>query len=29
LLRLNAEGKDEATMVQIRDDALAVIRRSL
>jgi phosphomannomutase len=29
LLRLNAEGRDEATMVRVRDDALAVIRRSL
>ena len=28
LLRLNAEGHDAATMVQVRDDALAVIRRS-
>ena len=28
LLRLNAEGADEATMVRVRDDALAVIRRS-
>ena len=27
LLRLNAEGKDEATMTRIRDDVLAVIRR--
>jgi phosphomannomutase len=29
LLRLNAEGKDEATMAQVRDDVLAVIRRSV
>ncbi len=29
LLRLNAEGKDEATMVRVRDETLAVIRRSL
>jgi phosphomannomutase len=29
LLRLNAEGRDEATMVRVRDDILAVIRRSL
>jgi len=28
LLRLNAEGKDEATMVRVRDETLAVIRRS-
>ncbi|MET0998117.1 MAG: phosphomannomutase/phosphoglucomutase [Marmoricola sp.] len=28
LLRLNAEGKDEATMAQVRDETLAVIRRS-
>jgi phosphomannomutase len=28
LLRLNAEGADEATMVRVRDDVLAVIRRS-
>ena len=28
LLRLNAEGKDAATMARVRDDALAVIRRS-
>ncbi|HEU4512625.1 MAG TPA: phosphomannomutase/phosphoglucomutase [Nocardioidaceae bacterium] len=27
LLRLNAEGKDEATMTQVRDDVLAMIRR--
>ncbi|GAB2885099.1 phosphomannomutase/phosphoglucomutase [Nocardioides pacificus] len=27
LLRLNAEGKDEATMTRIRDEVLAVIRR--
>ncbi|MDN5894481.1 MAG: phosphomannomutase/phosphoglucomutase [Nocardioides sp.] len=27
LLRLNAEGKDEATMAAVRDDALTVIRR--
>jgi phosphomannomutase len=27
LLRLNAEGKDVATMVQVRDDVLAMIRR--
>ena len=27
LLRLNSEGKDEATMSRIRDDVLAVIRR--
>ncbi len=28
LLRLNAEGADQATMARVRDDALAVIRRS-
>jgi phosphomannomutase len=28
LLRLNAEGRDEATMARVRDGALAVIRRS-
>ena len=28
LLRLNAEGRDTATMVRVRDDILAVIRRS-
>jgi phosphomannomutase len=28
LLRLNAEGKDEATMARVRDETLAVIRRS-
>ena len=28
LLRLNAEGRDEATMVRVRDDILSVIRRS-
>ncbi len=28
LLRLNAEGADEATMVRVRDETLAVIRRS-
>jgi phosphomannomutase len=28
LLRLNAEGADEATMARVRDDILAVIRRS-
>jgi phosphomannomutase len=28
LLRLNAEGKDEATMAKVRDETLAVIRRS-
>jgi phosphomannomutase len=28
LLRLNAEGTDEATMARVRDDILAVIRRS-
>ena len=28
LLRLNAEGVDSATMARVRDDALAVIRRS-
>ncbi len=28
LLRLNAEGADSATMARVRDDALAVIRRS-
>ncbi|MCW2866436.1 MAG: phosphomannomutase [Marmoricola sp.] len=28
LLRLNAEGRDDATMTQVRDDVLAVIRRS-
>ncbi len=28
LLRLNAEGKDQATMVKVRDETLAVIRRS-
>ena len=28
LLRLNAEGTDEATMARVRDDVLAVIRRS-
>jgi len=27
LLRLNAEGKDEATMARVRDDVLATIRR--
>lgn len=27
LLRLNAEGKDEATMTQVRDEVLAMIRR--
>ena len=27
LLRLNAEGKDETTMTQVRDDVLAMIRR--
>ncbi|MDF9717558.1 phosphomannomutase/phosphoglucomutase [Nocardioides sp. ChNu-99] len=27
LLRLNVEGKDEATMARVRDEALAVIRR--
>jgi phosphomannomutase len=27
LLRLNAEGEDDATMVQVRDDVLATIRR--
>jgi phosphomannomutase len=27
LLRLNVEGKDDATMVQVRDDVLAMIRR--
>jgi phosphomannomutase len=27
LLRLNAEGRDAATMAQIRDDVLATIRR--
>ena len=27
LLRLNAEGKDVATMTQVRDDVLAMIRR--
>jgi phosphomannomutase len=26
LLRLNAEGKDEATMARVRDSALATIR---
>ncbi|MBP2388922.1 phosphomannomutase [Aeromicrobium fastidiosum] len=26
LLRLNVEGDDEATMAQVRDDVLAVIR---
>jgi phosphomannomutase len=29
LLRLNAEGRDTATMVRVRDDILAVIRRSV
>jgi len=29
LLRLNAEGKDEATMVRVRDEILAVITRSV
>ena len=29
LLRLNAEGADAATMARVRDDALAVIRRSV
>jgi phosphomannomutase len=29
LLRLNAEGRDAATMARVRDDALAVIRRSV
>jgi phosphomannomutase len=29
LLRLNAEGRDVATMARVRDDALAVIRRSV
>jgi phosphomannomutase len=28
LLRLNAEGKDDATMARVRDETLAVIRRS-
>ncbi len=28
LLRLNAEGTDAATMARVRDDILAVIRRS-
>jgi phosphomannomutase len=28
LLRLNAEGEDQATMVRVRDEILAVIRRS-
>ena len=28
LLRLNAEGTDAATMARVRDDVLAVIRRS-
>ena len=28
LLRLNAEGADEATMTRVRDDVLAVIRRA-
>ena len=28
LLRLNAEGADAATMARVRDDVLAVIRRS-
>ena len=28
LLRLNAEGRDQATMEQVRDDVLALIRRS-
>ncbi|HET7350021.1 MAG TPA: phosphomannomutase/phosphoglucomutase [Marmoricola sp.] len=28
LLRLNAEGRDEATMAKVRDETLAVIRRS-
>jgi phosphomannomutase len=28
LLRLNAEGADGATMARVRDDVLAVIRRS-
>ncbi len=28
LLRLNAEGKDEATMAQLRDDVMAAIRRA-
>ena len=27
LLRLNAEGRDEATMAQVRDSVLAEIRR--
>ncbi|HEX6249750.1 MAG TPA: phosphomannomutase/phosphoglucomutase, partial [Nocardioidaceae bacterium] len=27
LLRLNAEGEDAATMTQVRDDVLAMIRR--
>ncbi len=27
LLRLNAEGRDQATMVQVRDAVLAIIRR--
>jgi phosphomannomutase len=27
LLRLNVEGKDEATMVATRDDVLALIRK--
>ena len=27
LLRLNVEGKDEATMAQVRDEALAIIRK--
>jgi phosphomannomutase len=26
LLRLNVEGPDEATMAQVRDEALAIIR---
>jgi len=29
LLRLNAEGRDAATMARVRDDALTVIRRSV
>ncbi|MCW2781490.1 MAG: manB, partial [Marmoricola sp.] len=27
LLRLNAEGKDEATMARVRDETLAIIRK--
>jgi phosphomannomutase len=27
LLRLNAEGKDQATMERVRDEALAIIRK--